>query len=106
MPLPSLPLSFHPLPSPPLSSLQEPQELSSAKEMFGGRLNSEFILERTGQTCLSELRQANYPSCGLRTVELQPEETFCGLMRWAWGCGCLGNRPPLPRRGKWGHTCT
>ena len=74
------------LPLPPLFAppfpLQEGHELLSAKEMFGGRLNAEFILERTGHARFSELRQADYPGCALRTVQLQPEEALSSLMRW------------------------
>jgi Leucine-rich repeat (LRR) protein len=58
----------------------ESKEFTAAKEMYGGRLNAEFVQEKTGHSRFHELKQMDYPHCNLRIVELQPVNQFASLL--------------------------
>lgn len=45
-------------------------EIIEAKDMFGGRLTSDFISERLHGCTNHDLRELNLPNCSLRTVDL------------------------------------
>ena len=63
------------------SPQQLSEEYAQAKEVFGGRLNSEFISEKQGHNQFNQLIQADFPHSGIRMVELQPPSEFSNLRR-------------------------
>ncbi|XP_029195766.2 leucine-rich repeat-containing protein 9-like isoform X1 [Acropora millepora] len=57
----------------------ETSEGSQAKDLFGGRLTSDFIAERLGHSNFSEVRELDLPHSSLRTVDLGTSDLFFNL---------------------------
>ncbi|XP_037343021.2 leucine-rich repeat-containing protein 9 [Pungitius pungitius] len=57
----------------------EVTECESAKDMFGGRLTPDMIAEKLGHSNYTDIPILTLQSCSIRTVDLSPEDLFCGL---------------------------
>ncbi|XP_075387944.1 leucine-rich repeat-containing protein 9 [Tenrec ecaudatus] len=54
----------------------EPPEIESAKDLFGGRLTSDMIAERQGNSDFTQMHELNWTSSSIRTVDLVPVDQF------------------------------
>ncbi|XP_041514376.1 leucine-rich repeat-containing protein 9 isoform X1 [Microtus oregoni] len=54
----------------------EPPEMENAKDLFGGRLTSDMIAERQGHSNFVQMRELNWTSSSIRTVDLIPVDQF------------------------------
>ncbi|ESO85654.1 hypothetical protein LOTGIDRAFT_155146 [Lottia gigantea] len=57
----------------------EASEGNIAKEMFGGRLTSDFIAEKLFHSNFAEVRELDLPSSSIKTVDLGPSDMFVNL---------------------------
>ncbi|XP_072284222.1 leucine-rich repeat-containing protein 9 isoform X2 [Pyxicephalus adspersus] len=54
-------------------------ESENAKDVFGGRLSSDMIVEKFGHQNFSELQELNWKSSSIRSVDLVPADQFKGI---------------------------
>ncbi|EDV23284.1 uncharacterized protein TRIADDRAFT_10167, partial [Trichoplax adhaerens] len=54
-------------------------EQTAAKEIFGGRLTKDFIVERVGHSNFHELRELDYQKCSIRHVDFGDGVEFLNL---------------------------
>ncbi|XP_067894912.1 leucine-rich repeat-containing protein 9 isoform X4 [Heterodontus francisci] len=59
----------------------EPAESENAKDVFGGRLTSDMVIERLGHSNFSEILKLDMPESAIRSVDLGPSEKFGRLQR-------------------------
>ncbi|XP_026155221.1 leucine-rich repeat-containing protein 9 isoform X2 [Mastacembelus armatus] len=57
----------------------EATESESAKDMFGGRLNSDMVAEKLGHSNYTDLTYLTLQSCSIRMVDLSPADLFSSL---------------------------
>lgn len=57
----------------------EAQEGNIAKDMFGGRLTSDFVAEKLGHATFQDVRELDLPGCSIRTVDLGAPDQFINL---------------------------
>ncbi|XP_077999840.1 leucine-rich repeat-containing protein 9-like isoform X2 [Glandiceps talaboti] len=57
----------------------ESSEGGTAKDTFGGRLTQDFVAERLGHANFLEVRELDFPTCGIRQVDLGTGEHFLNL---------------------------
>lgn len=50
----------------------EPNELTEARDCFGGKLTADFVAEKFGHQRLSDLRTLDFPAAAIRVVDLAP----------------------------------
>lgn len=50
----------------------EPNELTEARDCFGGKLTADFVAEKFGHQRLTELRALEFPAAAIRIVDLAP----------------------------------
>jgi len=55
--------------------------MSAAKEMFGGRLSEDFIVDKIGHSNFDELMELDFPQGGIQTVILGDGQLFTNLRR-------------------------
>ena len=60
---------------------QESQEGILAKDVFGGRLNTDYIAERFGHSSFCDVRQLDAQASGIHTVDLAGADQFPSLTR-------------------------
>ncbi|KAM5129332.1 leucine-rich repeat-containing protein 9 [Mantella aurantiaca] len=60
-------------------SAVDQQESENAKDVFGGRLSSDMIVEKLGHQNFTELQELNWRSSSIRSVDLVPVEQFKGI---------------------------
>ncbi|XP_030069714.1 leucine-rich repeat-containing protein 9 isoform X1 [Microcaecilia unicolor] len=51
-------------------------ESENAKDVFGGRLTSDMIVEKCGHSCFLEIQELNWKDSNIRTVDLTPLDQF------------------------------
>lgn len=61
--------------------LQEASEGNMAKDMFGGRLTSDFVAEKLGHATFQDVRELDMPGCNIRIVDLGAGDMFANLRR-------------------------
>ncbi|XP_018417573.1 PREDICTED: leucine-rich repeat-containing protein 9-like [Nanorana parkeri] len=54
-------------------------ESENAKDIFGGRLSSDMIVEKLGHQKFTELQELNWRSSSIRSVDLVPADQFRGI---------------------------
>ncbi|XP_015721244.1 leucine-rich repeat-containing protein 9 isoform X3 [Coturnix japonica] len=54
----------------------EPPEGECAKDLFGGKLTSDMIADRLGQSDFTEMQELNWANSNIRAVELVPADQF------------------------------
>uniref|UniRef100_A0A8C2Y7E4 Leucine-rich repeat-containing protein 9-like n=1 Tax=Coturnix japonica TaxID=93934 RepID=A0A8C2Y7E4_COTJA len=54
----------------------EPPEGECAKDLFGGKLTSDMIADRLGQSDFTEMQELNWANSNIRSVELVPADQF------------------------------
>nr|XP_060475937.1 leucine-rich repeat-containing protein 9 isoform X4 [Panthera onca] len=54
----------------------EPPETECAKDLFGGRLTSDMIVERQGHSNFTQMQELSWTSSSIRTVDLIPVDQF------------------------------
>ena len=56
--------------------------MCNARDLFGGRLTSDFVVERVGHSNLPELTELDVSNCAIRVVDLGPNccQTFQNLV--------------------------
>ncbi|XP_077320515.1 leucine-rich repeat-containing protein 9 isoform X1 [Lithobates pipiens] len=54
-------------------------ESENAKDVFGGRLSSDMIVEKLGHQNFTELQELNWRSSSIRSVDLIPPDQFRGI---------------------------
>ncbi|KAM9294045.1 leucine-rich repeat-containing protein 9 [Gastrophryne carolinensis] len=54
-------------------------ESENAKDVFGGRLSSDMIAEKLGHQNFTELKELNWRSSSIRSVDLVPADQFRGI---------------------------
>ncbi|XP_072193456.1 leucine-rich repeat-containing protein 9 [Excalfactoria chinensis] len=54
----------------------EPAEGECAKDLFGGKLTSDMIADRLGQSDFTEMQELNWVNSNIRAVELVPADQF------------------------------
>ncbi|CAH1791753.1 unnamed protein product [Owenia fusiformis] len=57
----------------------ESSEANNARDMFGGRLTQDFVAEKLGHSNFTHVRELDFPSCSVRTVDLGSLEQFVNL---------------------------
>uniref|UniRef100_H2Z1T9 Uncharacterized protein n=1 Tax=Ciona savignyi TaxID=51511 RepID=H2Z1T9_CIOSA len=57
----------------------ENSEEGSAKDAFGGRLTNDFVAERIGHANFHDVREIDFPSCSVRTVDIGSGDVFKNL---------------------------
>ncbi|XP_069806493.1 leucine-rich repeat-containing protein 9 isoform X1 [Dendropsophus ebraccatus] len=57
-------------------SAVDPVECENAKDMFGGRLSSDMVAEKFGHQNFTELKELNWRSSSIRSVDLVPADHF------------------------------
>uniref|UniRef100_A0A3P8UK33 Leucine rich repeat containing 9 n=1 Tax=Cynoglossus semilaevis TaxID=244447 RepID=A0A3P8UK33_CYNSE len=57
----------------------EANECESAKDMFGGRLTSDMVLEKLGHCDYTDITYLTLQSCSIRSVDLSPPDMFYNL---------------------------
>uniref|UniRef100_A0A7N8YKB7 Leucine rich repeat containing 9 n=1 Tax=Mastacembelus armatus TaxID=205130 RepID=A0A7N8YKB7_9TELE len=62
-----------------LDGTAEATESESAKDMFGGRLNSDMVAEKLGHSNYTDLTYLTLQSCSIRMVDLSPADLFSSL---------------------------
>ncbi|XP_041469372.1 leucine-rich repeat-containing protein 9-like isoform X1 [Lytechinus variegatus] len=60
-------------------SAVESTEGGTARDTFGGRLNQDFVAEKLGHSNFHEIRELDFPQCGIRQVDLGSGEHFINL---------------------------
>lgn len=60
-------------------SAVESTEGGTARDTFGGRLNQDFVAEKLGHSNFHEIRELDFPHCGIRQVDLGSGEHFINL---------------------------
>lgn len=61
--------------------IQEAVEGNMAKDVFGGRLTSDYVAEKLGHALFSEVQELDFPNCGFRIVDMGNGEQFKNLRR-------------------------
>ncbi|XP_048340618.1 leucine-rich repeat-containing protein 9 [Sphaerodactylus townsendi] len=54
----------------------EPTEIENSKDLFGGKLMSDMVVERLGHSDFSKMQELNWTASMIRTVDLTPPEQF------------------------------
>ncbi|XP_006891882.1 PREDICTED: leucine-rich repeat-containing protein 9-like [Elephantulus edwardii] len=54
----------------------DPLETENAKDLFGGRLTSDMVAERQGHSNFTQMKELNWTSSSIRTVDLIPVDQF------------------------------
>ena len=49
--------------------------------MFGGRLTQDFVAEKLGHCNFNQIRELDFPTSGLRSIDLGAGQNFLGLRR-------------------------
>ncbi|XP_070181590.1 leucine-rich repeat-containing protein 9-like isoform X2 [Littorina saxatilis] len=57
----------------------EAPEGNMAKDMFGGRLTSDFVAEKLGHATFQDVRELDMPGCNIRIVDLGAGDMFANL---------------------------
>jgi len=61
---------------------QESAEMTAAREMFGGRLSEDFIVDKVGHSDFANLRELEFPQSGIQCVILGDGQLFTNLQRF------------------------
>ncbi|XP_054827925.1 leucine-rich repeat-containing protein 9 [Eublepharis macularius] len=54
----------------------EPPEMETAKDLFGGKLTSDMVVERLGHSDFSKMQELNWTASMIRTIDLMPPDQF------------------------------
>nr|XP_056707726.1 leucine-rich repeat-containing protein 9 [Euleptes europaea] len=54
----------------------EQSEIENSKDLFGGKLTSDMVVERLGHSDFSKMQELNWTASMIRTVDLMPPEQF------------------------------
>ena len=66
------------------NDLQEPTEMTAAREMFGGRLSEDFIADKVGHSNFTDLVELDFPHSSIQSVILGDGQLFTNLRRFLY----------------------
>ncbi|KAL8168769.1 UNVERIFIED_CONTAM: Leucine-rich repeat-containing protein 9 [Gekko kuhli] len=54
----------------------EPPEIETARDLFGGKLTTDMVVERLGHSDFSKMQELNWTASMIRTIDLMPPDQF------------------------------